>query len=307
MLKYVVKKLILLIPILLCVSTVVFFMIHLIPGDPAQILAGEQASPQDIENLRKQLGLDKPLWVQYVTFLEKAAKLDFGRSLRTNEEVLSEIKDRYPNTLRLAFSATLFSILVGIPIGVFASLKRNSILDGLSMTAALLGMAMPDFWLGLILIYCFGVKLRWLPVMGFDTFRHMVLPTITLGSFATAYVARMTRSSMLETLRQDYILAARAKGLSLRTVLFKHALKNSLIPVVTVIGLGFSFMLGGSFIIETVFAINGLGWLVVRAILMRDFPVVQGGIFLISSTFVIVNILVDIAYAYLDPRIKFRD
>jgi peptide/nickel transport system permease protein len=305
--KYVIKKLLLLIPVILCVSTVVFFMIHFIPGDPAQILAGEQAAPQDVENLRKQLGLDRPLLVQYVTFLKNVSRLDFGRSLRTNEKVTTEIWDRYPNTLCLAFCATLFSILVGIPIGVFAALKKNSIFDGLSMTGALLGMAMPDFWLGLILIYCFGVKLGWLPVMGFSTVKHLILPSITLGSFATAYVARMTRSSMLETLRQDFILAARAKGLSLTTVLYKHALKNSLIPVVTVVGLGFSFMLGGSFIIETVFVINGLGWLVVRAILMRDFPVVQGGIFIISSTFVIMNILVDIAYAYLDPRIKFKD
>ncbi len=305
--KYVVKKLLLLIPIILCVSTVVFFMIHLIPGDPAQVLAGPQATQEDVENLRKQLGLDRPLWSQYLYFLERVSRLDFGRSLRTDQKVIVEIWDRYPNTLRLAFGATLFSIIVGIPIGVFASLKRNSIFDGLSMTCALLGMSMPDFWFGFILIYLFSVKLKWLPGLGFDSFKQMILPTITLGSFATAYVARMTRSSMLETLRQDYILAARAKGLSLGRVLFKHALKNSLIPVVTVVGLGFSVMLAGSFVIETVFVINGLGWLVVRAILMRDFPVVQGGIFLISSTFVIVNILVDIAYAYLDPRIKFKD
>jgi len=307
MLGYVIKKLLLLVPIVLCVSTVVFFMIHLIPGDPAHVLAGPQATREDIENLRRQLGLDKPIWVQYFTFLKKISQLDFGRSLRTDEKVIVEIWDRYPNTLRLAFSATLFSILVGIPIGVFASLKKNSILDGLSMTGSILGMSMPDFWLGLILIYIFAVKLKWLPGIGFDTFKHIVLPTITLGSFATAYVARMTRSSMLETLKQDYILAAKAKGLSLGTVLFKHALKNSMIPVVTVVGLGFSVMLAGSFVIETVFVINGLGWLIVRAILMRDFPVVQGGIFLISCTFVIVNILVDIAYAYLDPRIKFKD
>jgi len=305
MLKYVIKKLLLMIPVILCVSTVVFFMVHVIPGDPAHVLAGDQATEEDIENLRKQLGLDKPILIQYFDFLKKAVRLDFGRSLRSDEKVIIEIWDRYPNTLRLAFSATIFSILVGVPIGVFAALKRNSIFDGLAMVVALLGMAMPAFWLGLMLIYLFGVKLRWFPILGFDTFKHMVLPTVTLGSFATAYVARMTRSSMLETLQQDFILAARAKGLAVTTVIFKHALKNSLIPVVTVVGLGFSFMLGGVFIIESVFAINGLGWLVVRAILMRDFPVIQGGIFIISSTVVIVNILVDIAYAYLDPRIQY--
>jgi peptide/nickel transport system permease protein len=305
MLKYVIKKLLLMIPVILCVSTVVFFMVHVIPGDPAHVLAGDQATEEDIENLRKQLGLDKPIFTQYFDFLKKAVRLDFGRSLRSDEKVIIEIWDRYPNTLRLAFSATIFSILVGVPIGVFAALKRNSIFDGLAMVVALLGMAMPAFWLGLMLIYLFGVKLSWFPILGFDTFKHMVLPTVTLGSFATAYVARMTRSSMLETLQQDFILAARAKGLAVKTVIFKHALKNSLIPVVTVVGLGFSFMLGGVFIIESVFAINGLGWLVVRAILMRDFPVIQGGIFIISSTVVIVNILVDVAYAYLDPRIKY--
>jgi peptide/nickel transport system permease protein len=305
MLKYVIKKLLLMIPVILCVSTVVFFMVHVIPGDPAHVLAGDQATEEAIENLRKQLGLDKPIFTQYFDFLKKAVRLDFGRSLRSDEKVIIEIWDRYPNTLRLAFSATIFSILVGVPIGVFAALKRNSIFDGLAMVVALLGMAMPAFWLGLMLIYLFGVKLSWFPILGFDTFKHMVLPTVTLGSFATAYVARMTRSSMLETLQQDFILAARAKGLAVKTVIFKHALKNSLIPVVTVVGLGFSFMLGGVFIIESVFAINGLGWLVVRAILMRDFPVIQGGIFIISSTVVIVNILVDVAYAYLDPRIKY--
>lgn len=304
---YIIKKLLLLVPIVFVVSTVVFFMIHLIPGDAAQVLAGENQTEEYVNILRKQLGLDKPILIQYVEFLKNTTKLDFGRSLRSDEKVIVEIWQRYPTTMLLALIATLFAIMVGLPVGVFAAVKRGTVFDGIAMLGSLLGMSIAGFWLGLMLIYFFGVKLRWLPVMGLSSVKHLVLPCITLGSVLTAYVARMARSGMLDTLNQDYILAARAKGLSSFKVIFKHALKNSLIAVVTVLGIGFSFMLGGSFVVETVFGINGLGWLMVRSILLRDFPVVQGGIFVFSSTVVLVNILVDISYAYLDPRIRFRD
>jgi peptide/nickel transport system permease protein len=304
MASYIVRKLLTLIPVMLGVYTLVFIVMQVLPGDPARIRAGPGASAETVENIRRQLGLDKPIPVQYFLYLQKAVRLDFGRSFRTNQPVIDELKSRYPTTVQLTLAATVIFLSVGLPLGVIAAVKRNTIWDGLAILVSLLGISMPAFWLGLLLIWYFSVKLGWFPTFGFSTPRHMILPAITLASYGIAYTARYTRSSMLEELMQEYVTTARAKGLRERVVLYRHALRNALIPVVTQAALGFGFMLGGAVVIEVVFTVNGVGRLIVDGILYRDYPVVQAAVLLLALNFVLVNLIADIAYGFIDPRVR---
>jgi peptide/nickel transport system permease protein len=306
MLSYAVRKLLTLIPVMLGVYTLVFVVMQVLPGDPAQIRAGPGASAEAIENIRLKFGLDKPVPVQYVLYLQRAVRLDFGRSFRTNQPVIDELKSRYLTTLQLTVAATVIFLALGLPLGVFAAVNRNSIWDGLAILVSLLAISMPGFWLGLLLIWYFAVKLGWFPAFGFSSPKHVILPAITLASYGIAYTARYTRSSMLEELMQDYVTTARAKGLRERAVLYGHALRNALIPVVTQAALGFGFMLGGAVVIEVVFTVNGVGRLIVDAILYRDYPVVQAGVLLLALNFVLVNLIADIAYGFIDPRVRLR-
>ncbi|MDR7463339.1 MAG: ABC transporter permease [Armatimonadota bacterium] len=286
------------------VSVGVFLMIHLVPGDPVLVMLSEFASPADQQALRQQLGLDRPLYIQYWRYLSGALRGDLGRSVRSNRPVVSEIAWRLPNTLRLAVVATLLAAASGGLVGVASAVRRNTLWDHATMLAVLAGLSMPSFWLGLMLMIIFAVRLEWLPVAGYEGWQYVILPGLTLAAGPAAVLARLTRSSMLEVLNQDFVRTARAKGLREQTVVVKHALKNSLIPVVTVLGLQFGHLLGGAVITESVFAWPGVGRLVVEAILARDFPVVQGTVLVIALGFVLVNLIVDVLYAYLDPRIR---
>jgi len=286
------------------VSIGVFLMIHLVPGDPVLVMLSEFASPADQEALREALGLNRPLYIQYGHFLFNALRGDLGRSVRSNRTVVSEIAWRLPNTIRLATASMLLAVVIGGGAGVVSAVRHNTALDHSAMVLVLAGLSMPSFWLGLMLMIVFAVRLEWLPVAGYEGWRHLVLPGITLAAAPAAMLARLTRSSMLEVLNQDFVRTARAKGLHEATVIMKHALKNSLIPVVTVLGLQFGYLLGGAVITETVFAWPGIGRLVIDAILARDFPVVQGTVLVIALGFVLVNLAVDLLYAYLDPRIR---
>jgi peptide/nickel transport system permease protein len=306
MASYIIRKLLTLIPVMLGVYTLVFVVMQVLPGDPAQIRAGPGASAEAIENIRLKFGLDKPVPVQYVLYLQRAVRLDFGRSFRTNQPVIDELKSRYFTTLQLTVAATVIFLALGLPLGVFAAVNRNSIWDGLAILVSLLAISMPGFWLGLLLIWYFAVKLGWFPAFGFSSPKHVILPAITLASYGIAYTARYTRSSMLEELTQDYVTTARAKGLRERAVLYRHALRNALIPVVTQAALGFGFMLGGAVVIEVVFTVNGVGRLIVDGILYRDYPVVQAGVLLLALNFVLVNLIADISYGFIDPRVRLR-
>ena len=301
---YAVRKLIMLIPVMLGVSFLVFLMMRVLPGDPAKSRAGLRATPEMVEQIRHELGLDKPLAVQYFIFLRDALELDFGRSIRTNQLVIDEFLVRYPNTILLTVTATLIFLILGIPLGVTAAVHHGSIWDGLSILISLVGISMPSFWLGLLLIWNFSVRLKLLPSYGLTSPKHLILPAITLAAYGIAYTARYTRASMLEELGQDYVMTARSKGLSERIVIYGHALRNALLPIVSQAALGFGYMLGGSVVIEEVFTVNGVGKLIVDAILYRDFPVVQAGVLLIALNFVLVNLIADLAYGLIDPRIR---
>lgn len=279
-------------------------MMHLIPGDPAQIMAGERASEEQIELTRDRLGLNDPLPVQYLSFVGNAVQGDLGNSIRNGRAVTDEIGARFWITVELAFYSTLLSIFIGLIAGIVSATRRNSPLDMFIMVFALFGLSMPNFWLGLMLIQYFALNIEWLPVSGWGTPASIILPVITLGTAGAAIIARMTRSSMLEVIHQDYIRTARAKGVKERYVVYKHALRNALIPVVTVVGLQFGVLLGGAVLTETVFAINGLGRMVVDAIAQRDFPIVQGSVLILALLFVLVNFLVDISYRFLNKRIE---
>ncbi|MGI5836067.1 MAG: nickel ABC transporter permease [Chloroflexota bacterium] len=306
MIRYVIRRLIYAIPVMLVVSIIVFAMLHIAPGDPASMLAGEDARPEDVAAVRAKFGLDQPLHIQYGVWLGNILQGDLGRSIVTRRPVLMEIQSRLPSTIELAVAALLIAMVVGMVVGVISATRQYSILDHSTMIMALLGISVPIFWLGLMLIFLFSVQLRWFPTGGGGTLQQLVLPAITLGAASTAIVARMTRSSMLEVIRQDYVRTARSKGLVERVVLVRHALKNALIPVVTVIGLQFGYLLGGAVITETVFSRPGLGRLLVASIMSQDFPVVQGTLMLLAGSFVLVNLLVDILYGYLDPRIRYQ-
>lgn len=292
------------IPVMLGVSFIVFTIMFFTPGDPAKIMLGERAPQAEVAALRTQMGLDDPFIVQFYNFIRNATRGDFGRSLVTRRPVAEELFARFPATLQLAASAVLIAVAIGIPVGILSAVKQYSFFDGAAMTLALVGVSMPNFWQGLMMILLFSVYLRWLPSSGIGTFRHLIMPAVTLGTSSAALITRMTRSSMLEVVRQDYIRTARAKGLAERVVINRHALKNALIPVVTVIGLQFGYLLGGAVLTETVFAWPGVGRMMVDAIRQKDFPVVQAGVLLLAVAFSIVNLVVDILYAYIDPRIK---
>jgi ABC-type dipeptide/oligopeptide/nickel transport system permease component len=299
------RRLLGLIPVLLGVSLLVFAILKFIPGDPARAVAGLDASREDVENIRHQLGLDRPVYVQYVVFLGDALTGDFGRSVRSRRPVIEEVANTLPATVQLALVSMALATVVGVVLGVVAATRQYTIWDGLTMVVALLGISVPIFWLGLMLILVFAVQLGWLPAQGRGGPENLVLPSLTLGAASAGIIARMMRSSMLEVMRQDYVRTARAKGLQEQVVVLRHALKNAAIPAVTVIGLQFGYLLGGAIITETVFAWPGMGRLVVEAIKFRDYPVVQACILLLALAFSLVNILVDLTYAYLDPRIRY--
>ena len=303
---FLMRRLVQMIPVLLGVTLMVFLIMQMVPGDPAVLVAGEGATDEQVEAIRHDLGLDQPLAVQYLSYVGDVVKGDFGESIRTSRPVLDEILVRLPITLELAFWSIVITIVLGVLFGIIAATKQNSFTDVGLMMVALLGVSLPNFWLGLMLIIYFSVGLQWFPVAGWGTFSHVILPAITLGTGGAAIVARMTRASMLEVIRQDYIRTAKAKGVRQRLIIYKHALKNALIQVITVVGLQFGALLGGTVLTESVFAINGVGRLIIDAIRMRDLPLVQGSILFVSVLFVIVNLLVDLSYRFLNKRVELN-
>lgn len=332
MFNYTIRRLLLLVPVLLGVSAVVFFVLQL-TADPARVILGQHATAEQVAALRETLRLNDPWYVQYGRFLWQIAHGDLGRSWLTRAPVIQEILYRFPHTIELTIASVLIAVTVGVVVGVISAVRQYSLFDHLSMVGALLGVSMPIFWLGLMLISVFSIALGWLPVAGridiglnFEpatgfyilesiragnmaalgsALRHLALPAIALGAHSTALIARMTRSSMLEVVRQDYIRTARAKGLSERVIIYRHALKNALIPVVTVVGLEVGYLLGGAVLTETVFSWPGVGSLVIAAVQNSDYPLVQGSVLLIATVFVITNLAVDLIYAFLDPRIHY--
>ncbi len=305
MYKYIIKRVIWLIPILIGVSFIVFTIMFLSPADAAVMILGENASPEALAALRLEMGLNDPFIVQYARYASDVfLRFDLGRSYLNNREVLKEILIRLPNTIILASLSIVFATFIGIPMGVMASRKPNKAVDNTTMVVSLFGVSMPTFWQSLILIIIFSLTLGWFPSSGFDTPRQMVLPVIALSSSSIGSIARITRSSMIDALNQDYIRTAYAKGLSSNKVVYRHALKNALIPVVTVIGLQFGALLGGAVLTESIFSINGLGVLMVNAIRQRDIMMVQGSVLFVAFVFTVVNLIVDILYAYIDPRIR---
>ncbi|HTK91673.1 MAG TPA: ABC transporter permease [Verrucomicrobiae bacterium] len=316
MIRFLARRLLHLGPVLLGVSVIVFLVLHLAPGDPAEIMLGANANREDLDRLRTQLGLDQPLHVQYVTWIAHVARGDLGRSLWMKRPVLGEVLERFKATLLLTGTALFLSTVGGIALGIASARRANSLLDRLSAVASLFGASMPTFWLGIVLMVVFSLWLGWLPASGMyapyggggprDLLAHLVLPAITLAAASITIIARLTRAAMLETLGQDYVRTARAKGLGERPVVWRHALKNALIPIVTVVGVQAGYLLGGAVLTETVFAWPGVGTLVVQGILARDIPLVQGGVLVIALSFVLVNLAVDALYAWLDPRIKYN-
>lgn len=312
MLQYTLKRLLETVPILLGVTLLTFLILHLAPGDPAILIGGPTATAQDVENIRRRLNLDRPLHEQYLTFLGGLARGDLGESLQRRETVWNMMRVRLPNTVALAL-ASLAVTLLGVPLGIIAATRHNTFTDFALMNVSLVGVSIPNFWLGLLLIVWFAVDLRWFPAAGLTQpfwsaagLQSLVLPAVTLGVAGLALVARLTRSGMLEVLGQDYIRTARAKGLDEPRVTYVHALRNTLIPVVTIVGLNFGALLGGAVVTETVFAINGIGRLTVDSILSRDYAVVQGCVIFIATAFVLVNLLVDLSYALLNPQLRYQ-
>ncbi|MBN2050243.1 MAG: ABC transporter permease [Spirochaetales bacterium] len=338
MARYILQRLLLLIPTLLGVLTIVFFMTALSPGDPARVMLGERANAQQLEQLREDLGLNKPLGEQYLIYLKRTLRLDFGRSIRTGRSVMEEIREHFPATIELALVSMFLATFFGIVIGVLSAVKQNTWLDYSAMIGALTGVSMPVFWLGLVLIMIFSVGLGWFPTGGrmevrlfFEpitrfylldsliilirdgdpaylksSLQHIILPAVALGTIPIAIIARTTRSSMLETLRQDYVKTARAAGIHERRVIFRYALKNALLPVVTVIGLQFGLLLAGAILTETIFAWPGIGRWIYSAITARDYPAVQAGVIIVSAFFVGINVVVDILYSVINPKIRLR-
>lgn len=332
MLKYIIRKLVLLIPVLFGVTLATFMVMHLFTTDPTEIILGQHATTQRVEALREELGLNKPIHVQFGDYLSNALHGDLGKSVITKTSITDELMRRFPATVELALAAIFIATIMGILFGVISAVKQNSIYDYGTMVTALLGVSMPIFWLGLMMIILFSVILGWLPASGrigigmqpetitglylvdalltgdigafVNAFEHLIMPALALGSYSTAIIARMTRATMLETIRQDYIRTARAKGLTEKVVIFKHALRNALIPVVTVIGLQMGALLGGAVLTETVFSWPGIGSYLVEGIMVSDYPRVQGAVLLVGTIFVLVNLLVDVLYSYLDPRIQ---
>lgn len=304
MLRYILKRLLFFIPVLLAVSIIIFTVIHMAPGDPAQVKLGPMASLESIAQMRESLGLNKPLPTQYFIFLKNAVLGDFGRSIRTDTPVMEEIISRLPATIKLATLGMLLAIIIGFPLGVLSALKQNTIIDTICSFLALIGFSIPNFWAGLMLMLLLSVYIPVFPSSGYGSWQHLVLPAFTLAIQSIAVIARMTRSSMLEIIRQDYVKTARAKGISDKLVLTRHIIRNALIPVVTITGLYFGHSLGGVVVTETVFSYPGIGRLLVDAIRSQDYPVVQAGVLIFAVGVALVNLSIDIVYAYLDPRIK---
>ena len=303
--RYMVQRLVASVLTLLGVSCIVFLMVRLLPGDPARVIAGLLASEGDVVMIRRQLGLDQPLHVQYGRFLIRAVRGDLGLSARTSEPVMREITSRLPATLQLALISTLLATGCGVLAGVLAATRLYSGLDYLVSLATLCGVSMPVYWLGLLLIIVFAVQLNWLPAAGAEEPGSAILPSLTLASFSVALVARMTRSTMLEVLGQDFVRTARAKGLREYAVVYHHALRNALIPIITAVGLQFGALLGGAVLTETVFGWPGMGQLLVESIFARDYPMVQGIVLVFSALFILTNLLVDVSYVFIDPRIHY--
>jgi peptide/nickel transport system permease protein len=334
MLAYILRRIFIMIPTLLGVSVIVFFMLHLTPGDPAELLMGERASEEALHDIREHLGLNKPVYVQYGMFLKQLLKGDLGETIWTRQKVWIEVKQRFPATIELAVVALFISCVLGMLLGIISATKQYSIFDYLSMLGALIGVSMPIFWLGLVFMLIFSLNLGWLPMSGRlsvgveletitnfyvldailtanwealrDALWHIIMPAFTLSTIPTAIIARMTRSSMLEVLRQDYIKTAKAKGLSQFKVVFKHALRNALIPVVTTIGLQFGVLLCGAILTETIFAWPGVGKWIYDAVMQRDYMVIRGGTLFLASIFIVINLCVDVLYAVINPRIKVQ-
>lgn len=304
MVKYIIKRVLSLIPVIIGVTLIVFLILNFAPGDPARMILGDMATPGQIAELRQKMGLDDPILVQYGRYMLNLLKGDFGISYRTKSPVSLEILARFPYTFILSFVATVFSIALAIPLGIIAAVKQNTAIDNISMFIALLGVSMPMFWLALLLILVFSLKLGWFPVSGANSWKSIILPAVALGFMNMASTARTTRSSMLETIRQDYIRTARSKGVPNKVVIRKHAFKNALIPTITVCGLQIGGLLGGSVLAETVFAWPGIGRLMVQSISGRDVPMTLGCIIVFTVCFAIVNLLVDLLYGFVDPRIK---
>ena len=304
MLRYITKRIVEVIPTLIIVVTFVFFFVRMIPGDPAQMVAGAQATQEDIEVIREELGLNESIPTQYVNYVTGLFKGDLGTSLRTKRPVTTEISNRYANTVKLTLVSLLWSSIVGILLGVWSGKNRSKWQDYTGMTLAVSGISLPSFWIGFMLIIVFGVNLKWFPTTGADSLKSLVLPAITLGTSVAAVVARFTRSSLIEVLKEDYIRTARAKGIKEKIVVWKHAFRNSMISVVTVIGLQFGFLLGGSVITESVFAYPGMGSLLIESVNYRDYPAIQSLILIFSLHFIVINLLVDILYAMLNPEIQ---
>lgn len=305
MTRYVQQRLLQSVFVIVGITLVVFFLARLAPGDPVDLMLPPDALPEERQSMREQLGLDKPIVVQYTIFLERAVRGDFGRSLYYKKPVLEIIAEYLPRTLLLAVTAMALSLVIAVPIGVLAAVKRDSIFDYLGTALALLGHSLPSYWLGIMLILLLAVQLRWLPTSGYETPQHLIMPALTLGLALMAIIMRLTRSGMLDVLNEDYIRTARAKGLSGWDVITRHAMKNMLIPLVTVVGLQLGSVLSGAVIIETVFAWSGVGLVLVTAIGARDYPLVQAGVLFVSVIFVFTNLLVDLLYAALDPRISY--
>lgn len=306
MLRYIARRIVLTVPVLFGVATLVFALIHLVPGDPAAAMLGESAPPADLVELRTRLGLDRPLLVQYWDFLSGLVVGDLGTSFRYGTPVAREIGLRLGPTAQLAIVAMVIALAIAVPLGIVGALNRGKLLDQAAMTVSLAGIAMPNFWLGPLLAIVFSVELGWLPVSGMGGWRHLVLPALTLGAALAAMTARMTRASLIDELGELYVLAARARGLSRMRAVVYHALRNSLIPVVTIVGLQLGSVLTGTIITETIFSWPGVGRLLIQAISFRDYPLVQGCILLIAVTYVAMNLVVDLLYAWLDPRIRYQ-
>lgn len=304
MLKYILRRVLFLIPVLIGVAFCVFTLLYFTPGDPARMVLGDLATEEAIQAFRAERGLDDPFLVQFGNYLLNAIKGDLGRSYASRKPVFDEIMSAFPATLKLSAFAMIIAVIIGLPCGIISAIKQYSLFDTITMIFAMVGLSMPVFWLGLLLVLLFSVRLGWLPSSGFDTFQAMILPSLSLSAQAISMVTRMTRSSMLEVIRADYIRTARAKGQTEHVVIWTHALHNALIPVVTIVGLQFGHLLAGAILTESIFAVPGVGRLMVTSIMARDYPMVQGGVLFVAIAFSIVNLIVDIVYAYVDPRIK---
>jgi len=305
MLKYILKRLILMVPVMLGVATIVFTLMYITPGDPAQLILGEAASKEAVAELRQEMGLNDGFIVRFFRYItDITLRFDFGVSYQTERPVLSDILTRFPITLKLAAFSAIISVVVGVILGIISAIRQYSIFDMVASSVGLLGVAMPNFWFGMMLILVFAVNLRWLPASGSYGPKYWILPSLTLGLISASSIMRMTRSSMLEVVRQDYVTTARANGHTDFLVITIHALRNALIPIITVVGIQFGMLLGGSVLVETVFSIPGLGRFMIDAIKARDYPIVQGGVLFLSACFSFVNLAVDLIYSFVDPRLK---